>query len=214
MTRSKQASARGKAATRRIRAVLAAFGFLAIVVVVWSFSSLSSTPAWFNAVLLGLTAINLLAWVLEPLGQERSLPCKGCGQMRPHRTRKCVSCGASGFKVPLVNWIALALISAFFAGGGIAMIWAYALDKEAHGDGRLVAIGVALILFSGMVVATACDVKFAKKIRTALGELFPYDIDDDIDRLRKHRPTAARAILLIVSIVALVVATLVTIRLS
>lgn len=212
MTRSKRSSARRNEPDRLGRALLAVFGFLAIVLVVWSFSHLLSNSAWFFVLVLALSAINLLAWVLEPFGQERSLPCKGCGRFLPHGTQKCHFCGARGTKVPLVNWIALTLISAFLGGGGIAIIWAYASDKESQGHYRLLGLGVTLILLSGMVVAKACGAKFAKKIGSVLGELLPYDIDGDIDRLRKHRPTAARTILLIASILVIVAATIVMIR--
>ena len=194
MSRSKQPSRSRNGATRLGRSLLAAFGFLAIVMVIWSFSDHASNPVWFNAVVTGLSAINLLAWVLQRRAQDRLLPCKSCGRMRPYRARKCIFCGAKGFKVPLVNWIALALISALFASGGIALIWACAVDNEAHEVPRLLIMAVTLILLSVMVVATACDGKFPETIRAVLGGLLPYDIDEDIDWLRKHRPTAARAI--------------------
>src|SRR5262245_57277469 len=101
MIRSKRPSARGNEPELLRRAFIAAFGFLGIVLCVWSFLHLSSNSAWFFVLLITLSAINLLAWVLEPLGQERSLPCKGCGRLLPQGTPTCHFCGASGSKVPL-----------------------------------------------------------------------------------------------------------------
>ena len=184
------------------RAIGAGLFLVLAMVVVGIIAKVSDYPTWFLGLLFGLILVNLLVAVLEPQEIAPRLCCQACGRSRPAKPDKaCPHCGKRGFKMPLVNGVAIGLISLLLAGCGGFFLWAALTEAKGEQVIRPLIGGLALLLLSATVAAEGFGLSMASRL-LRLNQMFGRrveSIDRDLRQLRLHRYLAIQIILLIFS---------------
>lgn len=186
--------------SRTKRGLVGLMAMVGVTGFIWLFNETSDYPPWFLGVMLGLTAINLANWVIEPADSAPQARCRKCGVMRVvHAGSACV-CGAQEVRMPGLNRIALALIVGFLGTIGITSLWA-ALTQPSH-ESRVKGFMLGMVLTT-LAIVTAAEIsghQVTRRLRRALGSTFPYEFEKDIRRLKLYRHLAIRVILLVLSV--------------
>ena len=198
--------------SRMKRGLVSLMAMVGVTGVIWLSNEISDYPPWFLGVMLGLTAINLANWVIEPADSAPQARCRTCGVMRVvHAGRACV-CGTQEVRMPWLNRMALGLVVGFLGSIGVSSLWA-ALTQPAN-ESRTKGFMLGLVLTT-LAIVTAAEInghQVTRRLRQALGSAFPYEFEKDIRRLKLYRHLAIRVILLVLSVAVFTVSVMYLLR--
>lgn len=102
--------------------------------------------------------------------------------------------------MPWLNRIALRLVVLFLGIIGISSLWAALADSSAKSRGKGVGLGAGMTTLAITTAAEIMGHHIRRRLRRSLGGGFPYDFEQDIQRLKLHRRLAIRVILLVLSV--------------
>ena len=178
-------------------AVAVMFGVAALI---WLPGPSTAYPDWFLGVLLGLTALNLANWTFEAKACAPNARCRHCGAMRTWVDGSVCVCGTAEVCMPWLNRLALGLVVLFFGAIGISSLGAALADSSAKARSKGVLLGVVMTTLAITTAAEIMGYHVIRRLRRTLGGGFPYDFEQDIQRLKLQRHLAIRVILLVLSV--------------
>jgi hypothetical protein len=195
----------------RRRLVEAAVILVCVLLTVWYCASQFDYPAWFLALLISLLVIDLSVWVFAPQQREELLACKKCARKRVPDDWPCPQCGGKGFRLPMLNRIAVALVIVFFAAYGVFFVWGGVQRDQDH-----IIEGVGYLLLALLVGAEVTGAKLARPLKALLNRFFPSHEPqrEEMQRVKHRRYPAIQVIVLILSIVVLALAVALLIHLG
>ncbi len=158
---------------------------------------------WFEMLVMGLTAVNLLNWILESGPSAETGRCIACGRERMLNPPLRCDCGKLEFGMPWLNRIALALVVVLLGGLGLRFLFALCSEPEVRGNVKGWVITILLIFLAVLVAIMGSGVRLPQFLDTdALA-----DFRAETQRLRLQRNLAVRVILLVSSVAVVIGAT-------